>query len=125
MQLAVRNEGRENEKVRIIMTNAQYFTLKGQTNHFIIAPGIFDSIVGLTTKIGVLFQFKGNDENGKDTYEDKILIIGNSFKKEVCVRATRPNFKLEMPKIFRLGLLNKNKETKFSIPIKNVGKEDV
>lgn len=107
------------------MTNAQYFTLKGQTNYFIIAPGTSDTIVGLTTKIGILFQIKVNEEVSKDTYEDKILIIGNSFKREVVVRATRPNFKLEMPKIFKLGLLSKNKEAKFSIPIKNVGREDV
>ncbi len=37
------------------MTNSQYFTLKSQANPFIIAPGIFNTIIGLTTKVSVLF----------------------------------------------------------------------
>lgn len=102
MQITIRNEGQENEKIRYIAPSAPYFTMKSEINPFIIAPG-------LSFKLTFYFQLKGTDDCSRDSYEDSVLVIGNSFKKQIALRATKPNFELLMPKIYKLGLLKLGK----------------
>ncbi len=45
------------------------------------------------------------DDCSDDCYEDEIIFVGNNFKKKILLKATKPNFFLIMPKVFKLGLV--------------------
>jgi hypothetical protein len=117
LSILLRNEGTENEKIRMICPTTSHFSVKMESNPFIIAPG-------LSNKIIVYFNLEDGSDGSGGTFCDRVSFIGRSFKKEVELRAVKPVFKLKIPKFFNLGIVRLGKETRFEIQITNIGKED-
>lgn len=114
-----RNESTETQKIRIINPCTSYFRLSVEANPLSIAPG-------LASKIVISFYFESLSAlSGSECLRDQITILGNNFKTPVALVATLPNYSLRIPKIFNLNTLTRNKEQKYQIPIRNIGKEDV
>ena len=74
MTIHVRNESKENQKLRIIHPNKSYFKVYVESNQMNIAPG-------LAIKMIVLFYLDiGNTFDDFDEYRDELIILGNNFK---------------------------------------------
>lgn len=68
-------------------------------------------------KVLVLFRL---DEAFEMT-EDKIIVMGNSFKQEVILVAETPKPMFVIPKVLSVGTLVLKQERRIEIPIKNIG----